>query len=48
MPVRSHVRAVPMQHDVGAVDGNAVVVMRQILAHQVPINGMAREPTVQQ
>src|ERR1700726_1076207 len=34
-----------MQHDVGAIDGNAVVVMRQILAYQIPVKGMAREPT---
>jgi hypothetical protein len=35
---------VPTQHDVGAVNGNAVVVMRQILAHQISVNRMAREP----
>jgi hypothetical protein len=34
-----------MQDDIGAVDGHAVVGMRQILAHQIPVNGMTREPT---
>jgi hypothetical protein len=43
--VRSDVCALPMQDDVGAVDGHAVVGMRQILAHQIPVDGMAREPT---
>ena len=39
---RLHVGAPPLHHDAGAVDHDAALGVRQVLAHQVPVDGMAR------
>ena len=41
---RGHVGALPVEHDRPAVEPHAAVRVRQVLAHQVPVDAVACEP----